>query len=181
MIDQIKRGIRSEFISFGRILMIVEIKLIEAKIDETPAKCNEKIAKSTCFPECPRVLAKGGYTVHPVPTPFSVIDEDSNKIRDGGRSQNLMLFIRGNAMSGLFNINGINQLPNPPIIIGITRKKIIKNACAVTKVLYSWSESNRCPGCVSSIRIIILIEVPTKPDQIPKIKYKVPMSLWLVE
>ena len=25
------------------------------------------------------------------------------------------------------------------------------------------------------------MEVPIKPDQIPKIKYKVPMSLWFVE
>lgn len=35
------------------------------------------------------------------------------------------------------NIKGTNQFPNPPIITGITRKKIIKNAWAVTMVLYS--------------------------------------------
>jgi hypothetical protein len=38
-------------------------------------------------------------------------------------------------MSGELNINGSNQFPNPPIIIGITIKKIIIKACAVTKVL----------------------------------------------
>lgn len=42
------------------------------------------------------------------------------------------MFIRGKAISGAPNINGINQFPNPPIIIGITIKKIIINACAVT-------------------------------------------------
>lgn len=51
---------------------------------------------------------------------------------DGGKSQNLMLFNRGNAMSGAPSIRGTNQLPNPPIIIGITVKKIITKACAVT-------------------------------------------------
>jgi hypothetical protein len=37
-------------------------------------------------------------------------------INDGGSSQNLMLFIRGDAISGSRNINSINQFPNPPII-----------------------------------------------------------------
>lgn len=46
-----------------------------------------------------------------------------------------MLFIRGKAISGAPNIKGTNQLPNPPIIIGITIKKIIIKACAVTIVL----------------------------------------------
>jgi hypothetical protein len=50
----------------------------------------------------------------------------------GGSSQKLSAFIRGNAMSGQAIIRGINQLPNPPIKAGITKKKIIINACAVT-------------------------------------------------
>jgi hypothetical protein len=55
--------------------------------------------------------------------------------KDGGRSQKLILFIRGKAISTELIINGINQFPNPPIIIGITIKKIIINACAVTTAL----------------------------------------------
>jgi len=39
-----------------------------------------------------------------------------------------MLFIRGNAISGAPIIRGISQFPNPPIIIGITIKKIITKA-----------------------------------------------------
>lgn len=46
-----------------------------------------------------------------------------------------MLFIRGNAISGAPIISGTNQFPNPPIIIGMTMKKIITKACAVTITL----------------------------------------------
>lgn len=82
-------------------------------------------------------LASGGYTVHPVPAPFSTAAEDKSNISEGGNSQNLILLSRGNAISGAPSIRGNNQLPNPPINTGITKKKIIKNACAVTIVLYS--------------------------------------------
>ena len=54
---------------------------------------------------------------------------------DGVKSQSLKLFSRGKAISGAPSIKGRSQFPNPPINIGITKKKIIKNACAVTMVL----------------------------------------------
>jgi hypothetical protein len=73
-------------------------------------------------------LDRGGYTVHPVPAPFSTAADESNRISDGGSSQNLILFRRGKAMSGAPNIRGRSQLPNPPMNTGITRKKIIKKA-----------------------------------------------------
>lgn len=79
--------------------------------------------------------AKGGYTVHPVPAPASTIDEARRSRNEGGRSQKLILFIRGNAISGAPIIRGTNQLPKPPIIMGITMKKIITNAWAVTITL----------------------------------------------
>lgn len=44
---QTKRGIRSTRKPAQRILITVVIKLIDPKIDDTPAKCNEKIAMST--------------------------------------------------------------------------------------------------------------------------------------
>ena len=40
-------------------------------------------------------------------------------------NQNLILFIRGKAISGAPSINGTNQFPNPPIRIGITIKKYL--------------------------------------------------------
>lgn len=46
-----------------------------------------------------------------------------------------MLFIRGKAISGAPNIRGTNQFPNPPIMIGITIKKIMIKAWAVTITL----------------------------------------------
>ena len=43
-----------------RMFKIVTIKFIAPKIDETPAKCKLKIAKSTEPPECAWIEAKGG-------------------------------------------------------------------------------------------------------------------------
>jgi len=88
----------------------------------------KKIAKSTDGPACAMFLASGGYTVQPVPAPFSTAADESNSIRDGGRSQNLMLLRRGNAISGAPSINGSSQFPKPPMKTGITKKKIIKKA-----------------------------------------------------
>ena len=45
--DHTKRGSRSKDIPGVRILIIVVINFIEAKIEEAPAKCKEKIARST--------------------------------------------------------------------------------------------------------------------------------------
>lgn len=70
-----------------------------------------------------------------MPTPVSTRALNRRRVSEGGRSQKLMLFIRGKAMSGLPNIKGISQFPNPPIIAGITIKKIITKAWAVTTVL----------------------------------------------
>lgn len=81
-----------------------------------------------------------------MPTPFSTAADARSIIKEGGRSQKLMLLSRGKAISGAPNIRGTNQLPNPPIITGITRKKIIRKAWAVTTVLYSWSEPRKAPG-----------------------------------
>jgi hypothetical protein len=46
-----------------------------------------------------------------------------------------MLFNLGNAISGAPINTGTNQFPNPPIKTGITKKKIITKAWAVTTTL----------------------------------------------
>lgn len=115
--------------------MIVVIKLIAPRIEEIPAKCREKIVKSTEAPAWARLPARGGYTVQPVPAPASTAEEARRRIKEGGSNQKLMLFIRGNAMSGAPIIRGISQFPKPPIIMGITIKKIITKAWAVTITL----------------------------------------------
>jgi hypothetical protein len=114
---------------------VVVIKLMAPKIDETPAKCKLKIVKSTEAPAWAIFAERGGYTVHPVPAPLSLRLPLRRSIREGGNNQNLILLSRGNAISGAPNIRGTNQFPKPPIIIGITIKKIIIKACAVTITL----------------------------------------------
>lgn len=115
--------------------MIVVMKLMAPRIDETPARCREKIARSTDAPAWAKLPARGGYTVQPVPTPASTIEDARRSKNEGGRSQKLILFIRGKAISGAPIIKGTSQLPNPPIMIGITMKKIITKAWAVTITL----------------------------------------------
>lgn len=44
-------GIRSSCIPCHRMLMTVVMKLMAPKIDDAPARCREKIAKSTDGPE----------------------------------------------------------------------------------------------------------------------------------
>ena len=56
-------------------------------------------------------------------------------MKEAGRSQNDILFILGKAMSGAPIIRGTIQLPKPPIIAGITIKKIIIKPWFVTKTL----------------------------------------------
>jgi len=125
---QTKRGNLCIVIPGALILKIVVIKLTVPKIDDIPAKCKLNIAKSTEPPEWKPILAKGGYTVQPVPAPPSTKLDVNNNINDGGNNQKLILFNLGNAISGAPIINGTIQLPNPPINIGITIKKIIINA-----------------------------------------------------
>jgi hypothetical protein len=50
--DHTKRGIWSIVIDGERIFKMVEIKLIAPRIEEIPARCREKIAKSTAGPLC---------------------------------------------------------------------------------------------------------------------------------
>jgi hypothetical protein len=45
------KGIRSKVIPYDRILITVVIKLTAPRIDEIPARCREKILRSTEAPE----------------------------------------------------------------------------------------------------------------------------------
>jgi len=49
--DQTNSGIESKDIEADRMFIIVVIKLIAPKIEEAPAKCKLKIARSTEIPE----------------------------------------------------------------------------------------------------------------------------------
>lgn len=153
---------------------MVVIMLIAPIIEERPAKWSEKIQKSTLSDICP-ILLKGGYIVHPKPAPILIIDEITSNINENGNNIKLKLFNRGKIISVIFKYNGNIQFPKPPITIGIIKKKIITNAWLVTITLYSW------PLIYTQMqfkRINTEYLNPTKPINIAKIIYNVPMSLW---
>ena len=133
--DHANNGTLSNPIPKARKFPKVLIKLTAPKSEEMPAKCKEKMAKSTDAPLCAKFALRGGYTVHPVPAPLSTSPLKRSKNKAGIRNQKLILFNRGKAISGAPIIKGTNQFPKQPIKIGITMKKIIIKACAVTTTL----------------------------------------------
>lgn len=58
--DQTNRGIRSKVIPVDRMLITVVIKFTAPRIDEIPAKCNLKIARSTEAPLWATLADRGG-------------------------------------------------------------------------------------------------------------------------
>lgn len=58
--DQTNKGILNIGMDLGFILIHVVIKLIAPRMDEAPARCREKIAKSTDGPECTKLPDRGG-------------------------------------------------------------------------------------------------------------------------
>ncbi len=99
-------------------------------------------------------------------------------------------------MSGAPIISGTNQLPKPPIMAGMTMKNTMIRPCAVmntfhmcSAVLISSAPPISCahqprywmPGSANSTRMMPEIAPPTIPAMIAKIRYIVPMSLWLVD
>ena len=105
-----------------------------------------------------------------------------SSVKEAGSSQNEMLFMRGNAMSGAPICSGTNQLPNPPIIAGITMKNTMMRPWPVRNTLYMWPLAKYCsPGSCSSMRIMTDRNPPISPPMMANSRYSVPMSLWLVE
>jgi hypothetical protein len=58
--DHTNKGIESKLSEEDRMFIIVVIKLIAPKIEEAPAKCKLKMARSTEIPEWNRFPARGG-------------------------------------------------------------------------------------------------------------------------
>jgi hypothetical protein len=77
----------------------VAIKFIAPNIEDIPDRCKLNIAKSTEAPECDCIPLSGGYTVHPVPAPFSTSELTNNNTNEGGSNQKLILFNLGKAIS----------------------------------------------------------------------------------
>lgn len=90
----------SKVIPGALILKMVVIKFIAPIMEEAPAQCKLKMARSTDPPEWVWGPDKGGYTVQPVPAPCSIKEEPNKSNRAGGKSQKLRLFSLGKAISG---------------------------------------------------------------------------------
>ena len=78
------------FMLFGLMLIVVEMKIIAAKIEDTADKCREKMSRSTEDPSCVVPLAGEG-RIPPVPAQLSTILVVSSSGRDGSSSQHLVL------------------------------------------------------------------------------------------
>ena len=147
-----------------------------------PDKCKANIAKSTLGPLWLCISESGGYKVQPVPTPFSVALANINSSKLGGNNHKLMLLSLGKAISGPPAIRGNKKLPKPPIIAGITIKKIITRAWAVIILLYNWlSAIYWTPGPDSSNLINIEKAVPISPENNANMRYRIPISFALDE
>src|SRR5580704_771567 len=138
-IDHTNSGILCRVMPGARMLKMVVMKLMAPRIDDAPAKWSDRIAKSTAGPGWPEDDS-GAYMVQPAPTPLapgspSTKEEVSSSAKEAGSSQKEILFMRGNAMSGAPIMRGTNQLPKPPIIAGMTMKKIMIRPCEVTNTL----------------------------------------------
>ncbi len=137
-IDHTNSGIRCRVMPGARMLKMVVMKLIAPRIELAPARWMARIVQSMAGPVCPMVES-GGYNVQPPPNPLpgppSTISEVSIMNQEATSSQKLTLFMRGKAMSGEPIISGTNQLPKPPIMAGMTMKKIMIRPWAVTTAL----------------------------------------------
>jgi len=125
--DTTNRVVRCGAIPSGRIFAPVVTKLILAKIDDIPAMCSPRIKNSRAGAGCPSQAERGGYNVHPVPTPSSTSLDMRSKTVAAGSNQNLRLFKRAKTISGAASNKGTAQFPKNPIIKGITIKKIIRS------------------------------------------------------
>ena len=102
-------------------------------------------------------------------------------VSDGGSNQKLLLFVRGNAVAGAPSIKGTDQFTKPPVRNFINKKEVITKVWAMTLNLQILSCVKRDSGCPNSVRISILRDVSTIPDQAPDTEYNFPLSLYIVE
>ena len=73
-------------------------------------------------------------------------------------------------MSGAPIMIGTIQLPNPPIIAGMTMKKIMIRPWDVTRTLKKWPSISWTPGFCNSARNQIDMVRPTRPPMTAKIR-----------
>ncbi len=175
---QAKIGIFSRSMPGARMLSTVAITLIAPMIELMPIMWMAKMLKATFAPPC---SDSGGYMVQPdagaPPGRNRVI---SSIAKANGRIQNDQLFMRGSAMSGAPICSGIIQFASPTKA-GMIAPKIITSACMVVIWLKKCGLTACRPGIASSVRITTEKAAPMIAIRNANPRYRVPMSLWLVE
>lgn len=97
------------------------------------------------------------------------------KNKDSITNHRLNAFNRGNIISDIHSIKGINILPKPPINIGIIIKNIINIPWKVIIELYCIDEDKIYPGNANSNRNNTDNANPIEPPIKPNIIYNVPI------
>jgi hypothetical protein len=166
------------FILLLLLLVMVVITLIDLKREEILFMCSDMMVKLI---DILLFEDKGGYKVHPVLVLLLIIILVIMVRVDIFSIHNLMLLVRGNAMSFIGFIIGIIQLVILLIMIGMVMKKIINRACVVMIELKVELLFINLLVCIISIRMMILREVPIILDHSPIIRYIIPIVLWLVD
>jgi len=175
--DQTKSGMRSSVMPGARMFKIVTMTFMEPKIEDAPIRWMAKMVIGNAAPPC---SMSGGYMVQPpagAPPGTKNVDRRSRKAN--GRIQKLKLLRRGSAMSGAPTCMGICQFASP-VHAGMTAPKIMMSACMVVSELKNSGSKNCRPGLKSSRRMSMARKPPMKNMRPAKIRYIVPMSLWLV-
>src|SRR4029079_13257938 len=90
-IDHTNNGILCSVMPGARMLKIVVMKLIAPRIEDAPARCSDRMPKSTAGPGYP-LVETGAYNVQPAPTPLepgspSTKAEVSSSANEAGSSQ----------------------------------------------------------------------------------------------
>ena len=174
---QTNSGRRMKVMPGARMLKMVAIMFMEPMTEDSPMKWMAKITKGNASPVC---SISGGYMVQPpAGPPPGMSSVPSSMVKANGSIQKLQLFMRGRAMSGAPIIMGMSQLAKPTVP-GMTTPKIITRACRVVMELKNCGCTNCRPGSKSSALITIAMAPPTKNMISANIRYRVPMSLWLV-
>src|SRR5690606_30645499 len=130
--------------------------------------------------DAPCCSTRGGYIVQPA----AGAPPGKKKVRisspvANGSSQNDQLLSRGSAMSGAPISIGIIQFAKPANA-GMIAANTMTSACTVVIWLKTCGCTNCMPGSQSSALITHASAPPTNSITSEKVRYSVPISLWLV-
>ncbi|CPI28894.1 Uncharacterised protein [Bordetella pertussis] len=179
VISQVQQnsGIFISVMPGARMFSTVTMMLIAPMMDEAPMMCSAKMVRSMPGP----IWAdSGAYSVQPAAVaPPGTKNDTVSMMPATGSSQKLKLFMRANAMLEAPICKGIIQLAKPTNA-GMTAPNTMIRPCMVVNWLNSSGRKNCRPGSNSSVRSNRASTPPSISMKNEKMRYIVPISLWLV-